>query len=225
MKHFIYTLILCAIVSVCTVSCDDDVNDWAVDPSYDASFRSTGFECSELWATSVEISYKGVIDAGKYVFEFSEGDSLKFDNIVRTTEILADTLTVYSDNVAPVKREYRTIFEGFKGTTRYSARMKAIDKNNKETGYVQLCFDTPAEQVLTWSKVTPNSITLHWDKEKTINTIRYGIYAEGEETIYETHTLAEAEQNAGVVTLTGLTAGTTYDILMMLDDQRRGYFT
>ncbi|MDR0745431.1 MAG: DUF5123 domain-containing protein [Mediterranea sp.] len=223
--HYIYTLLLCAIISACNISCDDDVNDWAVDPNYDAPFRPTGFEQSKLWATSVELSYKGVIDASKYVFEFSEGDSLIFDNIVRTVEILADTLTVYNDNVAPTKREYHTIFDDFKGTTRYSARMKAVDKNNRETGYVQLCFDTPAEQIITKIIKTPNSITIYWDKEKSINKVLYGLYIEGEETIYETHTLTENEQNAGVVTLTGLSGGTIYDVLVMLNDQQRGYYT
>lgn len=224
--HYIYTLILCTIISVCTISCDDDVNDWGVDPGYEAPFRSTGFEWSKLWATSVEVSYKGVVDASKYVFEFSEGDSLVFDNIVRTVEILADTLTVYSDNVAPTKREYRTIFEDLKGTTRYSVRMKGIDKNNKETGYVQICFDTPAEQVRTWHKFGTTGVTIYWDTERPINKVLYGIITEEEGDIkYDTYTLSEAEQSAGAVTITGLEAGTKYDIRLMLDDQQRGFVT
>jgi len=199
------------------------VNDWGVDPSYEVPFRSTGFEWSKLWATSVEINYKGVVDASKYIFEFSEGDSLEFNNIVRTVEILADTLTVYNDNVAPTKREYRTIFEDFKGTTRYSARMKAINKSNKETGYVQLFFETPAEQVLRWARFGPNEVTLQWDTERPINKLLYGVYIEGEETDYETYVLTDTEKSEGVVTLTGLTPGTMYDIQLMLDDQRRGF--
>lgn len=220
--HYIYTLILCVIISVCTISCDDDVNDWPVDPSYDAPFRSTGFELSKLGATTAIIKYKGIIDASKYVFEFSEGDSLVFDNIVRTVEILADTLTIYSDNVAPTKREYQTVFEDFKGTTRYSARMKGIDKNNRETGYVELSFDTPAEQIITWRIWGLDYITIEWDTEKQVNEILYGVYTEGEETTFETHTLTQSELNDGAVTLDGLTPGTKYEIQLMLDDQCRG---
>lgn len=224
MKILYFTiLILCTIILVCTTSCNDDVNDWAIDSSYDAPFRSTGFEAKTNSATSVFLTYKGVIDASKYVFEFSEGDSLVFNNIVRTVEILADTLTVYSDNVAPTKREYRTLFENLKGTTRYSARMKGIDKNNKETGYVQLYFDTPTEQVRTWYKFGPNSVTIYWDVTRPINKLLYGVYAEGKDTDYETYLLDEPEKGRGEITLTGLTSGTTYDILLMLDDQRRGF--
>lgn len=220
--HYIYTIILGALISVCTLSCDDDVNDWAVDPGYEAPFRPTGFEAKLNSATSVYLNYKGVTDASKYIFEFSEGDSLLFDNIVRTVEILADTLTVYNDHVAPTKREYRTLFEDLKGTERYSVRMKAIDKSNRETGYVRVCFDTPAEQVMYRYIITPNSITVYWDKEKEVNKICYGVYTEGEETTFETHIFTEAELNAGVVTLTGLTPGTSYDIQIMFDDQLRG---
>ncbi|WP_291529331.1 DUF5123 domain-containing protein [Bacteroides sp. UBA939] len=226
-KH-IYTLILCAILSVCTISCDEDVNNWPIDPSYEAPFRSTGFSRSRLGATTIELNYKGVTDAVKYTFEFSEGDSLLFNNIVRTVDILADTLTVYNDNVAPTKREYRTIFEDLKGTTRYSVRMKATDVNNKETGYVQLSFDTPAEQVVYRSIATTNSITLYWDVQRPINKILYGVRpqnVEGEEvaeTVFEERPLTSEEQSAGFATLTGLDAGTMYDIRVMLDDQLRG---
>lgn len=220
--HCIYTLLLCIIVSICITSCDDDVNDWPVDPSYEAPFRPTGFERATLWATSVEIAYKGVTDASKYVFEFSEGDSLVFNNIVRTVEIMADTLTVYNDNVAPTKREYRTIFEDLKGTTRYSVRMKGINKNNQETGYVQLTFDTPAEDVIRFYRVAPNSVTLYWDKEKEVNKVLYGIYTEDEEISFTTRILTPSELSSGVATVTGLSAGTTYDFQIMLDDQLRG---
>ncbi|WP_163223787.1 DUF5123 domain-containing protein [Bacteroides sp. 214] len=219
--HKLYTLILCAIIPACIISCSDDANDWPVDPSYDAPFRSTGFEAKTGSATSIYITYKGVLDASKYVFEFSEGDSLLFNNIVRTVDILADTLTVYSDNKAPTKREYRTLFEDLKGTTRYSVRMKAIDKSNRETGYVQLSFATPAEQVMTWHRFGINDVTIQWDAKRPINKFLYGI-DKGEENVYKTRTLTSAEQAAGIATLTGLESGTRYNILLMLDDQNRG---
>jgi hypothetical protein len=223
--HYIYTLLLCAIISACNISCDDDVNDWAIDPNYDAPFRPTGFDRSKLWATSVELSYKGVIDAGKYVFEFSEGDSLIFDNIVRTVEILADTLTVYNDNIAPTKREYRTIFDDLKGTTRYSVRMKAIDKNNRETGYVQLCFDTPTEQVVIDHFNAPTSITLYWDKQKEVTSVKWAEIIADEDTVYQERSLTTTEMSDGIAIVEGLEVGTHYYMLLMRGDQQRGYYS
>ncbi|MCD7901830.1 MAG: DUF5123 domain-containing protein [Bacteroides sp.] len=223
--QYIYTLLFCAIVSAFIVSCDDDANEWPVDTSQDAPFRSIKFEWSTLWATSVEMSYTAVVDASKYIFEFSEGDSLLFNNIVRTIDILADTLTVYTDDKAVTKREYRTIFEDFKGTTRYSVRMKAIDKNNRETGYVQAYFDTPAEQVIKTIFSTPNGFIIEWDKEKEVTNIKWAEIIADQDTVFEERNLSAEEIADAVVSINDLKAGTDYYILLMKGDQQRGFFS
>lgn len=91
----------------------EEANDWGYDAAHDRPFRPTQFETVEELPTSVQVSFKGVQDATKYVFEFSKGDSLLFNNIVRTDEVLADTLTPYSESPLVVSTEYRVWFQNW----------------------------------------------------------------------------------------------------------------
>ena len=87
-------LILFGLLSLLVVSCEDP-NNWGYDVNYDRMYRPIHFDTVEEMPTSVIVSFTGVIGATKYVFEFSEGDSLLFNNIVRTDTALVDTLTAY----------------------------------------------------------------------------------------------------------------------------------
>lgn len=230
-RNFYY--ILLGILTFSVVACDE-ANEWEVDPGHDRLFRSTKFEVKEENPTSVLLSFRGVTNATKYVFDFSEGDSLLFNNIVRTAELLVDTMTAFNKEASEIKTEYRALFTKLNGTTRYSVRMKAVDENlGMESGYVQLCFDTTDEQIFT--TVTPGTTTvaLNWLADETATHIEYGelvkIEIEGEEartdTVWATpHELTSTEKQAGELVIGGLKPGTNYLAYILNEKARRGSY-
>lgn len=173
-------------------------------------------------------------NATKYVFDFSEGDSLLFNNIVFTTELLVDTMNAYNKEVSEIKTEYRALFTDLNGTTRYSVRMKAVNGDTgMESGYVQLCFDTTDEQIFTTVTPGTTSVSLNWQAEKTATRIEYGELVkteiEGEEaktdTIWATpHELTSTEKQAGELTIDGLKPGTNYITYIFNEKARRGSY-
>jgi hypothetical protein len=213
---FLYGLLLFA-----AASCDEQVNDWPVDPSYDRLFRSTDFTVSSLQATSILLSYYGVTDATRYVFEFSEGDSLLFNNITRTVELQADTITPYAEEETMVETEYRTLFEDLKGTTRYSVRMKAVSASrNSESGYSQLTFITPNEQIITGAYPSLGGITFTWTPGLAVTHIVCT-----SEIATHRFELADIHKTSGRATLTGLAPGVTYNAEILNNDAIRGRST
>lgn len=209
-------------------ACDDDANNWGIDETYNRLFRSTNFELIEEEPTSVMLSFKGVSGATKYVFEFSQGDSLLFDNIVNTCELLADTMTAYREEPSVVNTEYHMLFDELNGTTRYSVRMKAVDEvNGMESGYSQLTFVTPDEQIFTGVIPGTTKAQLKWEADKEATTIKYARLegAAKKDTVWlEPHTLTTSERSAGTWTIEGLSIGTDYLAQIFNDDVRRGSY-
>ena len=106
--------ILCVVALICGfTACSEDVNEWPVDKSYAHLYRTTHFQVEEAKATSVVLKFNGVAEATKYVFEFSL-DSMQFNEIVRTEEVKADTLTPYSAGKTAVQTEYLKLIEDLK---------------------------------------------------------------------------------------------------------------
>ena len=230
-RNFYY--ILLGIFAFSVIACEE-ANEWEVDPSHDRLFRSTKFEVKETNPTSALLSFRGVTNATKYVFDFSEGDSLLFNNIVFTTELLVDTMNAYNKEASEIKTEYRALFTDLNGTTRYSVRMKAVNGDTgMESGYVQLCFDTTDEQIFTTVTPGPTSVSLNWQAEKTATRIEYGELVkteiEGEEaktdTVWATpHELTSTEKQAGELTIDGLKPGTNYITYIFNEKARRGSY-
>ena len=230
-RNFYY--ILLGILAFSVIACEE-ANEWEVDPSHDRLFRSTKFEVKETNPTSALLSFRGVTNATKYVFDFSEGDSLLFNNIVFTTELLVDTMNAYNKEASEIKTEYRALFTDLNGTTRYSVRMKAVNGDTgMESGYVQLCFDTTDEQIFTTVTPGTTSVSLNWQAEKTATRIEYGELVkteiEGEEaktdTIWATpHELTSTEKQAGELTIDGLNPGTNYITYIFNEKARRGSY-
>lgn len=218
----IYYTLLCLFVLVIS-ACTEDTNNWELDPSHDRLFRTTKFEVADVQSTNVMLSYRGVTDATKYIFEFSEGDSLLFNSIVKTIEILADTLTPYRKETTAVKTEYRTLFHELNGTTRYSVRVKAINENAAtESGFVGVSFITPDEQIFT--QITPgvNDVILNWESDKTVTHLRVGELRN--DTIWsDVYKLTDAMKEAGEATVPELKPGITYVAQIFNDKVRRGF--
>ena len=208
-KGFI-SYILYFIFSMMLASCTEDANDSAVDKSYDRLYRTTHFEMEKAMATSVVLKFNGVAEATKYVFEFSL-DSMQFADIIRTEEVKADTLTPYSAGKTAVQTEYLKLFEDLYGTTRYSARVKAVNENKgTESGWFGLSFMTPAEQIFT--TVTPGitDANFKWEADKTVSTLLVGQIQEKDTTWLQTISLTADMQRAGETSVEGLKPGTNY---------------
>lgn len=234
MRNIYYTLL--GLLALCTTSCGEDANDWGIEPGHDRLFRTTEFKVADnTEPTSVVLSYRGVTDATQYVFEFSKGDSLQFTNIVKTVEILADTLTPYRQESTAVKTEYRTLFDELDGTSRYSVRVKAISqKTSLESGYVGLYFETPDEQIFTRVVPSTSGATLEWKAEKTVTHIQYAeLIREKVEDVTKIdtlwveppHELTAVEKQIGSYTMEGLKAGTNYLVYIFNGEVRRGKYS
>lgn len=237
LRNIYYTLL--GVLALSATACQEEANDWGIEPGHDRLFRTTEFKVADNTSpTSIMLSYRGVTDASKYIFEFSKGDSLEFTNIVKTVEILADTLTPYRKESTAVKTEYRTLFTELDGTSRYSVRVKALDnRSGKESGYVSLFFETPDEQIFTEVIPYTSGAVLKWKAEMATTHIRYAELrysqeGEGEEQITKVdtawvepaHELTANERQAGAYTIEGLNAGTNYLAYILNGEVRRGKY-
>lgn len=206
MKNSILIFVV-SILSCFMVSCEKDYNDWEVEPGHDRLFKSLIFEVSKLQSTSVELKFTKSISATKYVFEFSK-DSLEFKEIVKTVEFSAANLTPFADSNNLTKVEYREMFTGLDGTTKYSVRMKSIDESSgMESGYNQIYFETPPEQIFTNYFPTTNSIKLKW--ALTPNVTKVVLYSNEMQLIKEV-TLNQEQITLGELSFDNLSIGTKY---------------
>ncbi|PRD53737.1 DUF5123 domain-containing protein [Sphingobacterium gobiense] len=220
MNKICFNMIILIVTGILFSGCQKDVNDWDVDPSHARLFRSLNFETTRIGATDVEIGYTQTVSADKYIFEFSK-DSLEFNEIVRTVEILADTLTPFAPSTIPARVAYRTIFEGLDGTSPYSVRMKGVDtETGHESEYVELFFYTAAEQLFSSVDIAVNSLTMYWpaDEEVTRLVVIDTLSNEPGKSI----TLTESHKSNGSIKVSGLKPGTLYLVAIFKEDVQRG---
>ena len=215
--------IICAITIVLGfVACNEDVNEWSVDSSYAHLYRTTHFELEETRPTSVLLKFNGVAEATKYVIELSL-DSMQFHEIVRTEEVKADTLTPYSTGKTAVQTEYLKLIEDLYGTTRYSARIKAInEQSGNESGWYGLSFMTPAEQIFTSVIPGIKDVNLRWEADKAVSSVRLGMLSGKDTTWVKTLPLTAEAQKSGQTSITDLNPGTNYIAQIMNDNFLRG---
>ena len=188
-------------------ACEKDYNQWDVDPSHDRLFKSIIFESSTVKPTSVEIKFSKSIAATKYIFEFSK-DSLLFNEIASRVELIADTLTPYSNSSDQSKVEYRQLFGQLDGTTGYSVRMKSIDeKTGKESKYSQFYFVTSAEQLFKGYNSSSSAIILNWTADPRVTNI--SLYDEAA-VLVQNIVLSEQQKTAGTLSIENLKGGSSY---------------
>ncbi|PXV63599.1 uncharacterized protein DUF4957 [Dysgonomonas alginatilytica] len=171
-KNFLFKYILSGLLilglAVCFTSCED-VNDWGTDDSYNRVFSPVTFETSRIGATSVDLVFSNVSNAGAYVMEFSK-DSLEFKTITNTIEIPADSIVLDSTFVSQL---FMITVKKLDPEIRYSVRMKVTsNKNLPESRWVALTFKTPGEQILNAvSDITESSATITWEAESEVTHI------------------------------------------------------
>lgn len=217
----IYFAIILLVISVSTItSCIKKANEWDVDPSHARLFKSLTFVPNKVGATDIEIKYTKTVSADKYIFEFSKGN-LEFNDIVKTVEILADTLTPFENAASPAKVEYRTVFSELDGNSSYSVRMKGINTSTGlESSYSQFTFSTLAEQLFTNWEVFTDRITVTWTPSERVTHISVFDVVSGEET---QHNLLNATDKVnGIYELKNLDPGTNYKVVIYNNDAERG---
>jgi hypothetical protein len=208
------------ILIVTMISCEKDYNQWEVDSSYGRLFKSIIFETSDVTSTAVEIKFSKSVSATKYVFEFSK-DSLQFNQIVNTVEILADTLTPFANSSDQAKIEYRQIFDELDGTTGYSVRMKSVDeKSGLESKYNQAYFKTPAEDIFSSTyTATSTSVSLKWEITPRVTNI--SLYDQAA-VLVKNIVLTQEQKDTGRITIEDLANGTNYIAKIFNGDNNRG---
>lgn len=203
--------------------CQKKVNDWDIDSSHDRLFKSLVFETSKIDATELEIRYTQTISAEKYVFEFSK-DSLMFSEIVKTVEILADTLTPFAPSTSPARVEYRTMFGDLDGNSQYSVRMKGVNMTSgTESNYSVLTFKTLSEQLFTGSEIFIDRFILQWRPTDRVTHISVFDAITGEEK--QNVVLTEQMKQNGHCEIKDLTSGTNYRVVIYNEDIERGVLT
>ncbi|UAY54526.1 DUF5123 domain-containing protein [Arachidicoccus terrestris] len=219
MKNILFKLMAFILIVFFAASCQKEVNNWDVDPSHARLFKPLTFEVQTTAATSVTINYTRSIGATKYIFEFSK-DSLEFKDIVRTVEILADTLTPFSVSPTPTRTSYHTVFEDLDGTSGYSVRMKCVDSTGNESKYSELYFMTPAEQLFDRSEQSTDNIQMFWQPTDRVTHVTVSDPV----TLSEIKkvTLTEENKADGSVLIPGLNPGTSYKIEIFNNDVLRG---
>lgn len=221
MRKILINMIVLVAMALAMSSCEKNVNDWGVDPSHARLFRSLSFETNRIGATDVEIKYTQTVSADKYVFEFSK-DSLEFNEIVKTVEILADTLTPFAPSTTPTRVVYHTIFEDLDGTSPYSVRMKGIDtETGQESGYVELFFKTTAEQLFSGADISLNRITMHWPATDNVTHIVVTDPV-NDDTEVKRIDLTAPDKADGTVAIPDLKPGKIYSISIYNNDVLRG---
>lgn len=222
MKSVFLKLLAFLLIASLATSCKKEVNNWDVDPAHDRLFKPLTFEVAATAATSVTISYTRSIGATKYIFEFSK-DSLEFKDIVRTVEILADTLTPFAVSPTPTRTEYRTLFEDLDGTSGYSVRMKCVDSTGAASKYSQFYFMTPAEQLFGRSEQSTDNIQMFWlpTDKVTHLTVSDPITLKEIKSV----TLTDGDKSKGSVVIPGLAPGTRYKIDIYNKEVVRGTAT
>lgn len=200
-------------------SCEKDYNNWEVESGHDRLFRSLIFEVSKLQSTSVELKFTKSISATKYVFEFSK-DNLEFKEIVKTVELSASSLVPFAPSSNLTKVEYREMFTDLDGTTGYSVRMKSVDETTgMESGYSQIYFETPPEQIFTNYLPTTNSIKLQWTVTPRVTNI---VLYNADMQLIKDVTLTDGQKTLGEITFDNLSIGTKYIAKIFNGTNNRG---
>lgn len=220
MKTIFFKILMLGIIGIFISSCAKKVNDWDVDPTHQRLFKTLMFNTPRIGATDVEIRYMKIVSADKYIFEFSK-DNLEFNEVVRTVEILADTLTPFAPSTTPTRVEYRTVFDELDGLTGYSVRMKGINmETGEESKYSELFFHTTAEQLFNGMDAYVDRVVMHW--QPTDRVTHVSVLDPVSNIELQTVQLSTSDKEDGSVEISGLLPGTSYRVSIFNENNERG---
>lgn len=199
-------------------SCTDS-NDWSVDSAFDRLFGTTDITVTPSDVTA-QITFTKRSGATGYVVEVNTDSTTLYSSDDVNASSLVDTVASTPATIS-----------GLSGETVYYLRMKCIGEGKNDSHWVYYesgsgknYFTTKAEQIfnsLGSSDVTENSVRLTWDATKTVTNI---IVKSGDEEVQNIE-LSDADKAAGEYTVTGLNPTTTYSVVIMNGDAKRGTLT
>lgn len=193
------------------------------DDSYRRLFSPVTFGSENITATSVDLTISKVSEADTYVIEFSE-DSLLFSTIVRTEELRAENLSYAPGS----KTVYLTRITDLKGSTRYSARMKAVSSAGDipESKWDLLTFVTRSEQIfknVLSNEKTDMSVILRWDAAGS--GITHIMLTNTLTSTSSRIDLTAEDKTASMKLIEGLNGSTTYAADIFNNENKRGSIT
>ena len=203
-KKYLAGIVLTSLLALGISSCKD--YDFPVDESYARAFTPVLIEALNIRPGSADVVFNKVRGINDYVIELSR-DSLEFGNIIQTYNVdrTLDTLKLTD------------LF----GETRYSVRIKSISATMPESKWNEITFITPGEQIMEpvlGTEVTSNSVILRWIPGSLVTHLL--MQPVGSAAIQIELTAEEMEQ--GVKIVSGLMAETTYSVVILNGENRRG---
>lgn len=192
-------------------SCNLGEIGWPTDASYNRLFTPIGFTAQTVDATSLTLIFTKVVDAKKYVLEISD-DSLKFNNIVRREEVLADTIKPYLTSTSAPLVQYKKVFADLNANSQYSIRLIAINKDSSlRSSPVQLAFKTKAENIFGKIDIQGNGATIRWRPTNRVTFLKLTKSTQPNVNILTTDSMISASELRDTTKLiSGLEVGTYY---------------
>lgn len=195
-----------AMMLIAFTGCNDNVDPLTEDLGLNRVLTPNKLSVVVRTLTTVELTWNTRTDVDRYVVEFSE-DSLKFNTIIRTVEVL------------PAELPVREVFEG---STRYSARVKGTSTNGKsDSNWAAITFVTGDENIFLETQagdISFTEATLRWPagSEVTHITLNPGNVQ---------HAITTNEKVAGVALVTGLSTNTPYTARLYNNTKPKGLKT
>lgn len=209
-----------ALMGLSLASCVDK-NDWDVDSSTSRLFAVNGdgvtITTTESAAT---VTFTTVPDAEYYIFQVSK------DSLYDDMEVGSSVLTYGEDQSltsSPV------VLDGLDGDSKYYLRLKAYSSTLSESRWSYYddggTFKTKAEQIFNdveSSDLFDNEVTVTWTAGLSVTHI---VVTKSDESESWTVSLSDEEIAAGSCTIEGLTATSTYSVVIYNNDVKRGTLT
>lgn len=203
-KKILFAVIAAA--SLFFVSCSD-IESEITSLTYDRLFSPTDFSAVVINKTNALISFTSVSDADSYVAEVYYRSDTAYASPYKTLSGITgspDTIT------------------GLEGETQYTIRLKAVSSSNNDSKWVTDTITTGSEQILSAvndSDLTSSSVVLRWEAGLNVTSVTL---ATDDGTVVTNHTLTSDEIAAGAVSLSELSASTTYTAKIYNGTKQRG---
>ena len=205
-KTFNILYLLLTVLSMTFVSCEDKIDPLVEELQFERVFTPLNLKAFIRNKTNVELQWDLRSDAEYYIVEFSE-DSLVFGSIIATET---------------VQREEVPFTYALEGETRYSARVKGVQENGAEdSNWAEVTFITDPENIylpIQDGDIDALEATVRWTPGAEVTHL---LITPGDVT----RTLTDEEKAAGVATITGLSAETSYAVTLYRNTKKRGTVT
>lgn len=209
-KTFGYMLM--AGVAVATAASCSDPDGELTSVEYARYFTPTDVTMRIVDETSIEVEFVSISKAESYEIEFHEGETVSGP--------LAKTVTLEGKG----SKKNTVLVPGFLGKTTYIAQVRATGAKTSNWAVSDKFVTTKEEQILVdvqMGDITETSIKVRWKAGEEASTIHVAEAKEEPEFVMD-YTLTEYDQDNAYFIINGLTAGTDYNVTILLGERVRG---